>query len=175
MGTLQVSYILHPLAWLAQHSLQPLLLLTNLGLVLPPNERGRRDHDRIRPPLAALQPEAHPPIVKQVELKVPTTAQQLPLALTVGVLLVPPARDDAEVGRHESARHGACKTFSTWRGQVVKEDAADATRLPSAGDVEIAIAPRLKGGIISAAVRRTNVAPETVELGDILLIEIGGR
>mmetsp|Transcript_35984 Transcript_35984/g.113831 ORF Transcript_35984/g.113831 Transcript_35984/m.113831 type:complete len:291 (+) Transcript_35984:881-1753(+) len=144
-------------------------------VVLPGYQRRGRDHDALH--AAAVQPEAHPAVVEQVELEVPPPAQALPAPLCFPVVFPPAARHDLLPGGQDPVPHvahkGARVKAHVLGREVVEEDPPHPAVLPPCGDVEVVVAPRLVPRVECRIVLVAHAFPEPVELPSVLLLQVG--
>src|SRR5882724_9287973 len=139
-----------------------------IGLVIvdPPHKRRERHQYRLSP-APCLQPEVRPAVIDQVELDVAPAADQLKLALALGVRLSSAPvgygkirwkkrpTDSLDELEDEFDPALVCNQRFTWSGRlvcaiagkVVEEDTAHSARLISMLKEEILVAPFLESGI----------------------------
>src|SRR5687767_11928557 len=117
-----------------------------LPIVAPGRLRRHRHEDRLGATVA-LQPEQRAAIPHQVELDVTAPTIRLERALALAVLDILAAPEDRRIGIEERIADGQRQRLAALEaavGEIVEEDAADASRLATMAQVEVAVAGRLE-------------------------------
>src|SRR5271167_3537046 len=129
---------------------------------------GQRHQDRLDI-AAGLQAEYRPAVVKQIELDVATTADELMAPLLGRPGKPHPLPHDGRINRQEGFADRAKKgkvAFPIAAVEVVKKNPAGAARLAPVLQEEVFVAPRLEAGIAIAVVGGAGVGEGSMEFID---------
>src|SRR4051812_24408558 len=148
-----------PVARLEEIGIELFLGRPGRGLpVVAPGGLGRHRHEDRFAAAARLEAEQSAAVIHQVEFDVAPAAVELEVALTVPERRSFPLIQDRQIGGQERVAHRACEAerkIEIALREIVEEDAANAARLVTVLQMEIAVAPGLEPRVV--------VLPERIE------------